>query len=1784
MTISFSGLASGLDTASWIEALTSIRQLSVTSLKTKKSSISSEQAEISKIQSLFSNVQIALDRLTDSKFGGSTDLFVQKGVDTNGAEAYTATVTSDADCKSYNIYVQQLATATVATSKYTVSKHISSQTTLADLGINDRGSLTFGVGDTTKTIEVRNNMSIEDFNTFLNSQGINVTFGVDDDGYITLKANNPQDNLVVTFAVDTSNFSSKLNFTRVQDEPGGPHYFKSVNSFFAMGLDTQIAQPTTNDIYTDGHTVSTGTLTINHKEIEIKSTTTLSDIINAINNDQEKSMATAVWDDAAGKLKLTATTEGYSHIIISDDCGFATAFGLKGTDAQVAGQNAIINIDGGENIYLSGMSTTATSTEVISPEKTVDKAGTFTSSTTYDLSELFRTTGSGSFSDGTTLLKNLRVLDNGSFEINGKTVSYEKDTDTIDSLVAKMNVAGAQAAEGKEFTAAYDATTNRITVTAKNEGSDMISFNSTIGDDTSSLLGVFGFTTQIYTLESQILSGAKTGIEHGMVVELTSAERINGSSSTYYKDAISKELSGSVTAALSSFKDSNNNSLGLTGDYELKINGNIVSFNAGESMNSLLGKICQLSNISAKYVDNELIITSDKAGVNLTVEDNLGDFAYKMGYLNATTVNTTEINPEKYDPYTFSIAAEVSQQETNTFDTRTSLNLSNIVSNLTSATKMWQLGITDSVFKVNGGNDVEIDHEMTITEVCNAIEDQNSNMRAIFTGSGIMLRTEVEGGTTPIGITATTGNFTTVMGWTDTYSTINGYVSPSTELPSTFIKIENSNIPVIIGGANVTEATNALRSALNHGDTTIGLDNEFALQALSNVVNGIGGSAIDCSGVNFILTRDIDMTDVNGFNAIGTSTNKFTGSFKGNGYTISNLRVFGNSGVGLFGYTDGARIIDTRLINTDVSATNAHAGGLVGHADQTGIENCYVEGKVSSTSSAGGLVGTADNCSISDVTAVAEVSANSTVGGLIGNATNGSTISYCKSSGTVTGGSGAGGLFGSFASSSVTNSQSYSFVTGTNNVGGFIGVVSGSNSYNNNTYIDKSSGKIAGSGTEPNSGVSYSANPYGSVALNTNLSDIGVTNSGVISINGVNTQTISATGTVNDIKNAINSISGTTKVTADLVNGELVLTSSTLNQPIIVADYSGNIASKIGILAPNATNGVNYQVNNYGQSTVQEQDWKVKENTLICGNPTAFTQNISTGNFYINEHEFTLTDSTKVSDLINAINNAHVGVTAAYEDGTITIQSTNHTNFSMRKGDSNFTEVYELTHAVQTTNYSVNYDAYTQANSFDVWAPMAQTRNLFNSDDMVTTGNFFVNGVEFTINENTTLQGIVNEINNNDRAFAIAEIVVDPDDMNDIRLKITSRLESRPEVSVSRGESNFTDVLKLTEKVVAVHETEQVQDLGSKTEYLGRAGLDTVLVGSKQFKDVDGKKFQEGIFSINGVNFTITDSTTLGDVINDINSNDIVGVNAYWNSQTGKLTISSREEGDKEITFSDGASNFLTVMRVNEAKSQTLGTNGYYHFTGGKTFTSSTNTITSDITHIDGLTINLKQVSQKENNRLVADTLTISNDTTYLEASVLDFVNQYNELVTELDDVTSTTGLFHSDVGLKSLASQLKSTLLTSTAATGSSYRMLAQLGISTVAPGASLNANTNTLSLDLNKLHDAVTTNTNEVKKFMLGDNSDYSNGVMTRLSSLMFSTMASSGFFATRNAMYGNQLNRFDSLITSAQSRISNYRSSLETKFASMEKLITSLQNAYSKMYGTLGISGNGSITNFF
>jgi PKD repeat protein len=215
----------------------------------------------------------------------------------------------------------------------------------------------------------------------------------------------------------------------------------------------------------------------------------------------------------------------------------------------------------------------------------------------------------------------------------------------------------------------------------------------------------------------------------------------------------------------------------------------------------------------------------------------------------------------------------------------------------------------------------------------------------------------------------------------------------------------------------------------------------------------------------FIQTEDIDASETanwctGGWLPIGNwyvdeSTDKrvFSGSYNGQGHTISGLHVEYNSSYiafGLFGTVRGATIKNLGIINVNINisdGSNSITGALVGISAGSLIENCHSTGNLLNQSSgnSGGLVGESSGLSsVIGSYSSCNVTGTHITGGLVGNNSNSSITNCYYFSGTVdgseSGNSNTGGLVGmNYFNSTISRCYSTGIVAGYEYAGGLVG-------------------------------------------------------------------------------------------------------------------------------------------------------------------------------------------------------------------------------------------------------------------------------------------------------------------------------------------------------------------------------------------------------------------------------------------------------------------------------------------------------------------------------------------------------------------------------------------------------------------------------------------------------------------------------------------------------------------------------------------------------------------------
>ena len=304
------------------------------------------------------------------------------------------------------------------------------------------------------------------------------------------------------------------------------------------------------------------------------------------------------------------------------------------------------------------------------------------------------TTVIGNLRDDERLLRNTNLFKNvrtGSFTINGRTISIDKDVDTLATVLARINDSGAG------VTASLDPATNRIQIVSNASSEDPI----VVGGDTTGFLGmarldtangVAGNIRDDRQLLSDLFAGVTSGsfLLNGVAISVDSAtdtlssviSRINGSGAgvtasydaatdrfTFTPDAAGATLAieGDTTGLLAALKiatgtaathanvDGAFNLAGADGPLfdagyavhagSFTVNGVAIQVAADDTINSVLAKITASSaGVIASYdgATDRVSLTASESGAPVTLGADTSGFlaAVKLDGTAATSVST----------------------------------------------------------------------------------------------------------------------------------------------------------------------------------------------------------------------------------------------------------------------------------------------------------------------------------------------------------------------------------------------------------------------------------------------------------------------------------------------------------------------------------------------------------------------------------------------------------------------------------------------------------------------------------------------------------------------------------------------------------------------------------------------------------------------------------------------------------------------------------------------------------------------------------------------------------------------------------------------------------------------------------------------------------------------------------------------------------------------------------------------------------------------------------------
>lgn len=212
---------------------------------------------------------------------------------------------------------------------------------------------------------------------------------------------------------------------------------------------------------------------------------------------------------------------------------------------------------------------------------------------------------------------------------------------------------------------------------------------------------------------------------------------------------------------------------------------------------------------------------------------------------------------------------------------------------------------------------------------------------------------------------------------------------------------------------------------------TYSIDNAADLIQLAEDINS--GKSYPKVVLNADITINRDVLSEDGklnsgtftaWTPIGTDSNPFTGTFDGQGHTISGLYIKGDSSYqGLFGVLSGAIVYNVTVEDSYIYG-NSYIGAIAGYAKkETIISNCYSLNNYlyTTVTRTGGIVGWTDVSHVYNCTNSSYCYSKRCSGGIVGDVYSEGKIYNCINSGKIEGGSLVGGMSGGTTSAVITN-------------------------------------------------------------------------------------------------------------------------------------------------------------------------------------------------------------------------------------------------------------------------------------------------------------------------------------------------------------------------------------------------------------------------------------------------------------------------------------------------------------------------------------------------------------------------------------------------------------------------------------------------------------------------------------------------------------------------------------------------------------------------------------------
>lgn len=449
--------------------------------------------------------------------------------------------------------------------------------------------------------------------------------------------------------------------------------------------------------------------------------------------------------------------------------------------------------------------------------------------------------------------------------------------------------------------------------------------------------------------------------------------------------------------------------------------------------------------------------------------------------------------------------------------------------------------------------------------------------------------------------------------------------------------------------------------------------------------------------------------------------------------------------------------------------------------------------------------------------------------------------------------------------------------------------------------------------------------------------------------------------------------------------------------------------------------------------------------------------------------------------------------------------------------------------------------------------------NQLSALGVTSEGNFEINGATINVKPDMTIGSLVYQINNSAQAGVKASL-------KSGRLVLENKETGAKAINVTgtdnvTADGSFAKLLGFDDDTYSVKSKAFSANLMSSDTKLADLGVDF-----------------SGTATVNGQSFSFSPSTSVSMLLSQ--HFDGVDVDVVTNSAgENSFVVTNTTGGDTPIEFggtkNSNGKNLFEVLGFTE--SEKSGTYAVFTINGDRK-TSSTNTIDSDITGVLGLSLTLSGTTN-------GDPLTIDIISDYDAEepynAIQSFVEAFNKMIVDTKSSTDSQngGLLSGENTLSNLNTNLRS-VVTSPISNSGIYRSLADIGISTGAPGLDVDADTTQLVIDKEKFMEAFNKDPNSVKALLIGDTEDGTakgNGLMQQIQgTLNLALDSQSGYFSARSVSFTSQLKIMDEKIEKKQDYVTRYQEKLQKQFTYMDNMIAQLNSQFSQMQQQLASIG--------